>query len=59
MDVSEQEHEYDAVDGSFLDVLSQETVDDNHNQNVLKINRVTASASFKTIKPITPVKFIY
>ena len=32
MDVSEQEHEYDAVDGSFLDVLSQETVDDNHNQ---------------------------
>ena len=32
MDVSEQEHEYDAVDGSFLDVSSQETVDDNHNQ---------------------------
>jgi transcription initiation factor IIE alpha subunit len=32
MDVSEQEHEYDAVDGSFLNVLSQETVDDNHNQ---------------------------
>ena len=32
MDVSEQEHEYDAVDGSFLDVSSQETVDDKHNQ---------------------------
>jgi len=32
MDVSEQEHEYDAVDWSFLDVSSQETVDDNHNQ---------------------------
>ena len=32
MDVSEQEHEYDADDGSFLDVSSQETVDDNHNQ---------------------------
>jgi transcription elongation factor Elf1 len=32
MDVSEQEHECDAFDGSFLDVSSQETVDDNHNQ---------------------------